>query len=88
MFSPQQPPSQEQIESLTKLAGLLRGMQTQTYMPITKSLEAIGIELRTETISINGELIECLVIPLDELMRKEWQRMTSSNQPGEGQHAL
>lgn len=55
---------------------LLQGRQRQQpYQPIGKSLEAIGMEARIMDVMIGDEPVQCLVIPVDELMRKEWMRM-------------
>lgn len=78
MSGQQQPPSPEQIQALGKLAELLKGMKPE-YTPITKSLESIGIEPNVMTVMIGETPTECIVIPVQELMHKEWLRMINRN---------
>lgn len=49
--------------------------QPPAYVPIGKSLEAISMDVKIMDIMIGDEPVECLVIPVDELMRKEWIQM-------------
>ena len=72
---PQQPPSPETIEALSKLATLFKDLKPD-YIPITKSLEMIGIVPKIMEVMFGDDLTECLVIPVDVLMHKEWLRMT------------
>jgi hypothetical protein len=69
------PPSPEQLEAMGRLMSLLKGMKPE-YVPITKQLESIGIDPLVETIALHDGPTECLVIPVQELMKKEWLRMS------------
>lgn len=61
------------------LAELLKGKGPQ-YVPVTKSLEAIGLVPSIEMVSVGGaDPVQCMVIPVQELVFKEWQHMTKSN---------
>jgi hypothetical protein len=76
------------VESLTKVGEAFKNMRSTTkvdYTPIGKSLAAIGIEPKTMDIMIGDEPVECLVIPLNELVYKEWRHMGGgiNNQPKE-----
>lgn len=68
------------LETITKLGNAFKGMgagggRPVPYTPIGKSLEALGLEPKVMDIMIGDEPVECLVIPLNELMQREWQHM-------------
>lgn len=71
---------------MSKIGNLFKG-RTPQYQPILKSLEAIDIEQRLMTITIDGDVtVECLVIPLQELIFKEWRQLSGSTlQPQKGE---
>lgn len=77
-----QPPTQEQQEAMKRvgegLGGLFKGRQ-QPYTPITKSLEQIGIGVNIQPVMIGEDPVDCVVIPVNELIYKEWQHMTGGN---------
>lgn len=78
-FQSGQTPTSEQFEAFSKLAQMLRGARgDQEYTPIIKTLKMIGIEPETQEIQleVDGEVVECLIIPIKELMAKEWQHMS------------
>jgi hypothetical protein len=65
-------------EAMAKLGNLFKS-RPQQYMPVLKSLETIDIEQRLMTLTIDGDVtVECLVIPLQELIFKEWRQMSGS----------
>jgi hypothetical protein len=76
---PPQPPTQEQLEAFGKIARLLKGAQPE-YVPVSKSLEAIGIRPKIMDIMIGDDPTECMVIPLAELIRKEWEHMSGTKE--------
>lgn len=72
---PPQPPDPQQLEAMGRLMSVLRGMQPE-YVPITKALESIGIDPLVDTVVLQNGPTECLIIPVEELMKKEWLRMS------------
>ena len=42
------------------------------HQPILKSLKDIGVKIRKMTVMIDDKPEECIVVPLQELMSKEW----------------
>jgi len=68
------------IADLAKLVtGLFNGKPK--YTSVIKSLEEIGIEpvIQPTMVPGNSEPVECLVIPLQDLVFKEWQIMGGSS---------
>lgn len=66
-------------EALGKgIEGLLGGDRAGRYTPVVKSLEALGIEPRVMAVAITGsdEPVDCLVIPAQELLIKEYAKMS------------
>lgn len=61
---------------LPALAQMLKQRQTEPYTPIGKALAALGITPRIE--DVGGT--ECLVIPVAELVDKEWRHLTGGLQ--------
>ncbi len=57
------------------LAQLFQGKE-KPYVPVTKSLEQIGLEPRIMDVMLGDQPVECFVIPAQELVYKEWQHMT------------
>lgn len=64
----------EQKEALGKLGNILN--RPKPYTPVTKSLDAAGITPRIMVININDKPMDCMVIPIEELVYKEWVHMT------------
>lgn len=75
---PQQDP--ERQSGLASLAGMLKG-KPQQYTSILKSLEVIGMPPRIMDVTLGDEPVECLVIPVQEMIYKEWQRMSEATLP-------
>jgi hypothetical protein len=69
-----QMPDAEKLQALAKFANMIRG--GQEYVPISKSLEAIGIDPAVKEVMLDDGPVECLVIPIKELMEKEWRHMS------------
>jgi hypothetical protein len=67
----------EQKEALGKLGNLFKGRVAQ-YQPILKSLEMIGIEQQIMTVMIADVPVECIIIPLQELIFREWRQLSGS----------
>lgn len=69
----QQSPAQREqaIQFMQMLAG--RG---QEYVPVLKSLKQIGVKPKTMTVMVGDEPTDCIVIPVQELMSKEWAHMS------------
>jgi hypothetical protein len=68
------PPNQQQQDAVKKLGGLFN--KERPYTPLAKSLEAAHIKPRVMDIMLGEEPVECLVIPVQELIYKEWKHMT------------
>lgn len=60
------------------LADLFKG-KAQQYTPVTKSLDAIGLEPTMGMVDLGNGPEQCIVIPVQQLVFKEWQHMTGSN---------
>lgn len=60
---------QQAMEFLQKI---MQAKQTPSYVPIVKQLGQIGIKPITK--DVDGK--ESIVIPVDELMAKEWRHMS------------
>ena len=84
-FSQGGTPTQAQMEAFAKLASVMRGTQKQEYVPVLKALEFVGVNYRVIDVTIGGEAVESVVIPVDELMYKEWAFMSGKQQKGEDQ---
>lgn len=65
---------QQAMEFLQKIM-MAKGAGPQ-YMPIIKALSTIGVEPKVMDVMLGDEPEECLVIPLTELMSKEWRYMS------------
>lgn len=68
------PNAQQQEELKKKLSGLFN--REKPYTPIAKSLAAANIQPRVMFIDIGDTKVECLVIPVQEMIFKEWIHMT------------
>lgn len=73
-MGPPAPNQQQQEELKKKLSGLFS--REKPYTPLAKSLEAAGIKPRVMDIMLEDQPVECLVIPVQELIYKEWKHMT------------
>lgn len=67
---------------INTFAGLLGGGK-KNYIGVHKSLETIGMIPKVMHVTIADEPIECLVIPMDELIVKEWKYLTGYTVPSE-----
>lgn len=54
---------------------LLMGNKQQE-VSILKRLEQIGIQVRQVPVMLDEEPVDCIVIPVQELMTKEWAMMS------------
>lgn len=52
------------------------GVRPGVHKPIVKALEELGIEIRLKPVMIGEETVDCLVIPAQELLIKEYQAMS------------
>jgi hypothetical protein len=60
-----------------KLGGLFKGGGTNArHKPIVKALEELGIDYKVMPVMIGDEPIDCVVIPAQELLVKEYAAMT------------
>lgn len=50
--------------------------RTAAHKPIVKALEELGIKVRVMPVMIGDEPVDCLVIPTQELVIKEYQLLT------------
>lgn len=64
-------------EKPNPLAKLFQGKESP-YVPVTKSLDDIGLDPLIMDINIDDEKVECLVIPVQDLIYREWRYMTKS----------
>ena len=75
------PPPPDQSEAMGKLAGLFKS-KPEAYTPVTKSLKDIGLEPIIMDVFLidhpGTELVECLVIPVQDLIYREWRHITQS----------
>jgi hypothetical protein len=75
-------PTPEQFEAFGKLAQMLKGARSEPeYMPIMKALEAIHVDYKIIDVMLGDEPTECIVIPLKDLMYREWCHMSGQKQP-------
>jgi hypothetical protein len=69
------------------IASLFKGKE-KPYTSILKSLDQIGLTPKIMDVLIGEEPVSCFVIPVQELVFKEWQLMSggqyTSTAPGEG----
>lgn len=83
-----QPVKQEPTDEQRKMAAefvkhLISGKTGQSaYKPIIKALAEIGIEPNIMLVTIGDEPTECVVIPTQELMVKEYKHMTTIDEIG------
>jgi hypothetical protein len=79
----QDPPEPRQQEAVDKLAGLFKGRgRTPPHEPIIKSLEKIGLNPKVMPVTIGGEEVDCIVMPIELLMLKEYQYMSGVDVQG------
>lgn len=72
-----QPPPPDEGQKENPLAKFFK-QKEKTYVPVTQSLEEAGVESIIMDMNIDDKIVECLVIPLQELIYKEWRHMTKS----------
>lgn len=72
--------SPEQKEAMGRLGNLFGGGKSRQkpYMPVLEALETIGIEPKFMSVMIGDESVQCLVVPTQDLVYKEWQYLTAS----------
>jgi len=75
---PPQPPTQQQLEAFSRLTQILKG-GPQEYVPVLKSLDKIGADYKITDVKLGDETVECVVIPLSELMYREWTHMSGQS---------
>jgi hypothetical protein len=74
-------PTEEQLAAFGKLAQMMKGARSEPeYVPIMKSLEAIHVNYKIIDVMLGDIPTECLVVPLQDLMYREWTHM-SGGQP-------
>jgi hypothetical protein len=70
----------DELAQRTKRIGAIRKLvelsRASDYTPVAKVLHSIGITPSVANVMIDGEEIECMVVPTRELIEKEWLRMT------------
>jgi hypothetical protein len=74
-------PTPDQMEKLNQIAKMAKQMEDAKkaqHEPVLKTLEKLGISLKTETVA--GRTV--VMIPLDELMEKEYAYMTGIDMAG------
>lgn len=76
MTSPQADAAKRLANTIGGLAG---GERKKPYQSILKSLEEIGIDPIKTVIAVRGENKECIVIPIEELIYKEWLYMSGAD---------
>lgn len=65
-----------ETDKLGKGLGQLFQPKEKPHTPIVKSLEALGIEVRVMVVMIGDTPMNCLVIPAQELLVREYQLMS------------
>lgn len=68
--------NEEQKKQITQFIQMLMDKLKPQHKPILNSLKELGIPTRVKSTVINGTQMDCLVIPIDELMRKEYMHMS------------
>lgn len=66
-----------QREQAMKFMQMLAGKSQ--YVPILKALKEIGVKPRKMAVMIGDEPMDCIVIPEQELMSKEWAHMCDND---------
>jgi isocitrate dehydrogenase len=67
---------EQALAAMQKIGTAVKGMTAGRYTPVGKSLTDLGIEPKIMDIMIADEPVECMVIPLKELIYKEWFKMS------------
>ena len=78
---PPQATDEQRKQALDFLQKVIGDRQSQ-YKPLNKILEEIGIKPHVLAVMIGDEPVECLVIPVQELMMKEYKFMTGFDWAG------
>jgi hypothetical protein len=78
-------PTEEQMKAFAKLASIMKGSQKQEYIPVMKSLEAIQVDYKIIDVMLGDEPTECVVIPLKDLMYREWCHMSGQGPKAQGE---
>lgn len=78
MSQPQQQLTDEQRRQAMELIQNLANAKAQAnaHKPIISALGDLGIEVRVMTVMIGEEPTDCLVIPTQELLMKEYEKMS------------
>ena len=50
-----------------------------THKPVLKTLEELGVPVINKTVQINGKDCNCIVIPVSDLLLKEYEAITGYN---------
>lgn len=66
----------EKREQAMRLIQQLAGNAGQ-YVPLLKQLATIGVEPKVMDVMLGDEPTECIVLPVSELMAKEWKYMNN-----------
>lgn len=74
------PPPSNSAEAAKGIAKLFQNRE-KPYTPVNQSLEAIGLKPKHLKVEIDGETVECFVIPVQELVYREWKHMTKYEIP-------
>ena len=65
-----------QREQAMQLLKMMAGNNNSPqYQPVLKSLKAIGVKIRKMTVMVGEEPEDCIVIPVQELMSREWAHL-------------
>lgn len=70
------PGQQRPQPSPAEQAQLAQFLQQLKPKPILTALKDLGVKTRIKATMIDGNMAECLIIPIDELMRKEYLHMS------------
>jgi hypothetical protein len=70
-------PSEEQKKALQMLSQLTQAANERSVL---KHLQEIGVDVRFGDVTVDDKLQRCMVIPLQELVEKEWQHLNQNNQ--------
>lgn len=84
MTNPTPNPAEQAANRQEALKFMQQMMQQKKdeHVPIVKSLEQMGIRTRTMTVMVGDMPQECLIIPIAELVQREYEFMSHVNVAG------
>jgi hypothetical protein len=68
------------LEFIQQMANLKA--EASQHKPVLKTLEELGVTVETRDLEVNGEKKKCLIIPVGDLLIKEYEKITGFNASG------